>query len=263
MSFDIKGFLDDNIENKLSNEREQYKKLFDFANDVNKLAVNLVYKINAHDNNLQELLNISIYIQILQFFESTLILSKRGALSSASSILRDMFEPLCKIILIKKDINFANNYVYLDCINQKKMLENLKKNNEIDDVFYNTINNNIDKFIFENNIDYKKLRKSEPSVKEMATNSGLLNHYNTVYSHLCEETHTSVKALNKYVGTDINDKIISINFKPYFNGIDGILTMAIYYMLKTMENICDQFSIKEDKLNDYFNLLNSLDKIYP
>ncbi|MCH8127364.1 hypothetical protein IIC38_15615, partial [candidate division KSB1 bacterium] len=213
--FNKNGFLSHEIESWTKDQNFSNDEFYNLCNRINQFAQDTLYKLNVHNEDLQELLLATLYVRVLGIYQGAIILITKGMIVETKILARSILEILFRIGAISKSIDIAIDFIRQDHINQKK---NINKLNMLSDGIkssldlsslsgkYNEISNEIEE------IDIKT-----HGIQWYADKAGLLDDYNTAYSSFCDAVHSNVRGLESYLVLDKNNKVISFSFGPLAN----------------------------------------------
>jgi hypothetical protein len=121
-TFDIDGFLSDAMTNFKSNVRgdSRFKGWFDFADDLNRLALAMLCDREIDRKNKPGLCIALFFIRAHHSFQSTLILTELGLLNDARVVLRSTVEGVIAINSISADPKFLTKLSEAHFYNQSK-----------------------------------------------------------------------------------------------------------------------------------------------
>jgi len=258
-SIDEDGFLSEDISNWIKKYRNEYKDIFNLALDVNRFAQSLMFKINAHNDNAQELLLALFYIRALSTYQSIIILSERGLIPESKVLCRNLIENMFSFVACAKHKEIARMYILNDAKESLKSLNKLKSSEKLMSFWASRINisEREDELIsLINKRDIKHL-----STEELSKKAELHDHYLTVYHVLSQTVHVKIRDIEHHLDFP-NTKFI---WGPNTEGIDFVLLTTIGEFIIIVKTLIDYFSIDETETlsnfeNKYVQLFKKLKK---
>ena len=250
------GFLGEEIKAVISDIRSVHSDLFNLCDDLNRLCHATLFKIDAHSEEPQELLVVTLFLRIKSSFQAVVILTERGMIPQAKVVLRSILEALFTQCALSKKPELCDRYMQADQIkrlkqiNKFRMLKNgLPKEANESDIL------NLQKELKE---DIEKRQIKKLSVEEWAREAEQHDIYLSAYTVLCDPVHTSVKELERYLVLDDNE-IKELKWGPDTDDIEIVLSANIEFMLVSLKATCDLFKIdKEKDINDLHGKLKEL-----
>ena len=242
--FETDGFLSDQV---LETEGEivaRYQAAFDIATQANQLTHKILFGAEVHNEDGLELLYITLLTKQTRSFQGFLLLLKRGLLSSAQIILRNLVESMFIIGALGKDQTFAEKYVLSEQISRKKSLAALVKDAQQrgQDVPQETkdLIDQLDKQIKDEKIVAFR-------TEQIAHIAELSPYYDSLYRFTSMEVHTSPRALEDALIVE-DGKIVSLKYEPETEGLDMYLHYAISAMLYSLHECAQHFKLPVDAI---------------
>lgn len=242
MSINENGFLDTDIQFWIAKHRKANGLLFQICDEVNQLAQIHLFKLDIHNNAVQEILVGLLFVRALSAYQASLLLCERGIITETKIILRTLLEILFRIAAISKDEVIANAYILEDEVHRKKFLNKFKSlnasvksaagNPELEDLL-NTLKKNIE----------------EKDIKELQTQwfahkAGLDDFYNSAYSLFSDSVHANVRDLEELFNTNFEGSITGINFGPDVSGLSKLLLTAGETMILILYDVSGLFNLQ-------------------
>ena len=241
MSFDKHGFLGNQINEVMKDIYDSHKDLFDYCYELNDFA----YKINSHtkihkDNGL-EVIGSSLHIKILNGFQATVILSKRGLDVEAKIITRTILEALFVLKSITENPEEVITLVNTDKKNRENLLKLIFEKDSKN--IYGDIKARLDTDMLE---ELKRENKDEGvdevKIYQWAQKADLEVYHKYAYTHLNSYVHTDIRNLERYLQLDENRNIIGIDCIPSSKDIKVTLFTASNVLLFSLNCMCKIFS---------------------
>jgi hypothetical protein len=214
------GFLGDDINAWMVNNRHHHIDLFNQAEKLNSDCYTALGKARPHNGDKRELTVSCLFPRTMELFQGTYLLISRGMIPSSNVLLRTLIETMFVLIAVAKDDDALDAYILND------EAERLKTANKVIHDKHGAIlgipiedAERIKAEILE-----KQIKKW--SVEEFARKAGLYDWYLTVYAFLCGPVHAGIKDLEQYLNLDEHNQVKSIEFVPTDKGTTTILATA-------------------------------------
>jgi hypothetical protein len=232
LSFDINGFLGVQINEIIHENYERHKELFLLCKEINMFAQSTKFKFDIHSEDMRGIILASLFIKVHNAFQGSVIMYKYGLDTEAKVITRTALESLFALKAVVKHENFHIQLVESDQKKREKTLKRIKENPRgvFDKLQNEVVLNELDKLISENKS--KNIKVFEP--KELAELSESYDDYYYAYNILCNDTHTDIRTMEKYLFIKDNDIIEAFNSIPSTKDIERVLFTANYVLLKAL-----------------------------
>lgn len=250
------GFIDEEIESWINKIHQNNSDLFRLCKDVNRLGQNAIFKIEAHNKDLQEILSATLYIKALSTYQGIILLVERGMLPQAQILLRALLETIFSLRAITINKSLAIDYVCSDQIQRLKSLNKLKVLHcgippyaDVDEIM--ELEQELKK-------DIEKYKIKKRSTEDWAKEAGMHDWYLTAYTVLCDSVHTNVRELEEYLELSADEEIIEFRWGPSERNLKKVLMSSIECMLLTFKSIGNLFNIEEPLIDKFHKQLNDL-----
>jgi hypothetical protein len=257
LPFDIYGFLGKQVENISQDTYEKHKELYDLIFEINKFAQKIKYEFVIHNQNIQELTIGSLYIKIIQSFESVIILSQRGLETDSKAILRVMLEAVFYLKSIYLDPDFVYDYIMGDEIERYRILFKVSKDNE------NIFSEELKEYVKKENprkLKQKKEKDNSLEIYNVAKKAKMYDFYQLVYGTLSSDIHTPIRSLEKYYGIDENGNVSHLICVPIFTDLTAVILTACSILLVALDCLSMFFKLNyESKISNYNENLKHFD----
>lgn len=123
------GFLGKDIRGWIDKFRAQFKEWFELADELNRHCHALMFKIDAHSGDMEEVLVATLYLRSMTTFQSVVLLAERGLTAQGKMLARCMFDsifPLCAISN-DRDHKYFVDYIEADLISRKNFTKKYRK----------------------------------------------------------------------------------------------------------------------------------------
>jgi hypothetical protein len=130
MSFEIDGFFSPDIEGfrRYVRSAEPYKSWFDYALDLNRIGFDLLRRATIDRNENALFTMYGLFVRTHQSFQAALLLSERGMIGDARTVLRSGVEGAIAINAILNDPSFVNELIEAHHLHQRKQARLLLNN---------------------------------------------------------------------------------------------------------------------------------------
>lgn len=248
MSLEYEGYLSEEIDELGKIIFNNSRKGFDLLKKINNYSHSLKYQLDIHNTNIQEISVTILFVSLINSLSSLNFLLQKGLIDDSKIILRIMLEKTIKLKYLCLDYEHARHYV-LESERERLKLMNVVLSNP--DVFSEEVKQSITeeerdllkKEILENNIPEKK------SIEELSKLTGMQLYYQNVYRILNTNVHSNFKSIERKLGFNSNNEVISINwiFPPedLKNEVDILLFTANTLACTGIESVIDLFEVND------------------
>jgi hypothetical protein len=244
MSIDTNGFLSPDLENYKCRIRENYSHLVDLFNDFNNFAQRMVFNINVHNKNPEEIFIACLYIRSLSSYQSFFLLIERGIVNEAKIILRTLIEILFQLVAINKNKNFVKEYALQDSRHKKKLVHKIIELNKISKEKF--LDKDLNSLLETIQVDIDENEIKELKTYDYAKKAGLLDFYYTAYTLLSNTVHASSRDIETHLVFDDQKNIISFDWGPSGKGIEMLLITSIETFYIILTNVLEKFKVEKD-----------------
>lgn len=258
MPINKNGFLGKEIKEWIDKHRSDNEEWFNVCLDLNKYCHYILDKISSESKNEQKFIVASLYVRILSFYQSSIILSERGLFNESMIILRSILEAMFILCAVVKNEEVIKEYKEESsrkkCITQENILKNsdgifeeILTSDEHKDKLFNSLKK-LKRFrkSFDNNNKTKSTYDS--FMKYCAKEADLIRFY-PYYMGYNSIIHSSYFELNQYWQTN-SKGINELRWGPSVEGISCLLFTAFVLMLETLRSTHKLFSLSEEKIDE-------------
>ena len=204
----------------VSNEhiRRDYAPWFDVAESFNNLGMRVLPNVKADLNNNQHLVAATLYGRALTSFQAAFILTERGMLADARTVIRAAAETVIVLCAVMKDSKVCDLLVDRHLWHHRTLrnawLADPQATAEMtaEDVV------TVKAILADANESYPRVMdlKSDPVViATLAQQAGVTALYNAIYRETSgDAAHTSLDALNRHICADSNNNVAGLKFGP-------------------------------------------------
>lgn len=246
MSIDEKGFLDDDAASWIVKHREDLKELFEVCQQINRLAQTNLYRLQIHNENLQEMLVALLLVRALSSHQTSILLIERGLAHEARIILRHQLEILFKLRALSLDRQVAQVYVQEDEVFRRKFMNKFKLlSAEVQRAHGDP---QINELLAQVNQNIEAKGIAERQTQWYAQRAGLTDFYNSAYSLFSSTVHANARDLESLVRTDENGKVVEILYGPdVATALDMLLLTGGEAQCLILQDVSRTFSLKIDE----------------
>ncbi len=257
--FYVKGFLGSQITEFMTAVTERHQQFFGACYQLNELAYKIMFEIKANNQNLQQILAATLFIRLLNGFQSVVILCRLGLVFDAKVVLRGVLESMFIVKLLCEDTAFPMEYVRSDECRRLLWL-NVARNSKAP--HFNSLRE------IATDEEIEKLKKEieqqeckSVDIADVARRAGFQIEYDTDYRILCEEAHTLPRSIQHLTITDKSGEPIEFDSNPSDKDVDYILFTANRSLHIALVSLRNFFAV--DKNNELQKANENLKKLGP
>jgi hypothetical protein len=221
MPFDKKGLLGEEVNEIIKENYEQNKDVFKLSEEINMYAQEIVDLLNINSNDTQGIVAGTLFIKILNTFQSVVILYKIGLDSQCKILTRAVLENLFVLKCIVKDKKYLKLLMNSNDKKREQLLNTIKRNPY---GVFDSLINEID--ISElDDLSRKNHRNKINSIstKQWAEMAESYFEYYYAYKHLCNDVHVDLRNMEQYIKVDKDGNIEEFIMLPDIKDIKIIL----------------------------------------
>jgi hypothetical protein len=230
------GFLSGEMNSIRKSIRSKYISFFELAEEINRFCIKVNKSIEIHDKDIQEILSASLYLRILETFESILILAERGLVTQVKMLLRCMIESVCLLSSVVKDYEFTVKYINHDEYFQRLRILNILKETNPSPI--KEIEKKIE--LLKSEIKQKGIKKIRS--EDVLDFSGLKQCYNSAFFVFSESSHSNSRDMEGYLRVE-DELIKEFIFRPNIERMDAVIYTAIDGLMIALDRINNLFSL--------------------
>lgn len=265
MSINYEGYLSHEIEKIQQDILNKHGEYFELALNINKLCHTIKFELNVRSKHIQEVTAATLFVSLLESFDSVYILLSRGLVADSNVLLRSMLEKTLRLKYIALD--YDNSIAYYKAYE----LQRLKLMNVVLNDKHGIYTEEVKKSISKRDLQELKKKINDerisdlPSNEELAKLTGLEMFYGYAYRLLNDYVHSNASLVERLLEAE-EGEIKSLHWFAYFKDIsDDIRTIAfsiMYLLLAGSESVLELFEIgKEEILNTQKELTNQLNSL--
>jgi len=242
---DEEGILADNMEAFATLVRNKYAPWVAEARAYNRIANQLQYAVKVRPESAQDLFCSALFVRILEYTQTALLLIERGLRAPARVMLRCAVEALFNLTACSADYKTAVAFMDADLLARKKAGEYL---GQVSGEALKThiagkdIAERLKRLADEiDTLDAKALQ-----VRQLAKLAGLEDWYLTTYAYLSSSIHSSVRDLEDYFEYDHNGAIKGMVNEPSDRGLELLILLAVEIQHLAMQAAAKAFGLTVD-----------------
>ncbi len=245
MDFNERGFLGTAITDFVASIEKRHSELLSLCYQANELAQTTKHEFAVNNTDGQQLLAMTVFLRVLNGFQSTVLLARMGLRTDAQVVARGTLEALFVLKLLCEEKSFVPEYVKSDKANQLKLFRvaAVSNNPNLAEITKIATPEAIAKLKEE--VDGQNC---EPIVAEdVARRAQLYHMYETEYRMLSLETHASPRSMEKLVEIGTNGEVVGFRSQPTDEDIEMVLTIAVRTLLVALLCTTKLFGIDRNK----------------
>lgn len=253
----INGFLSSEISSWITEYRKTYSDLFDFAEELNRQAHEVLFNIDAHNQDIEEVLIASLFLRTIHTYQGVILLVERGMIAQARMLARCMFDSLFPLCAIVRDENreVYREFVLVDHITRRKFVRKYRKLATAEEKnlkILEDLETELESEIKDG--DIKEIR-----TVDWAEKAGLLDWYNSIYSTLSNTVHSNVRDLEHYYVRNHENQIKEFKWWPDDTGIEDIFITVFQIIITCMLAVAEFFNQRQiDKIKGFQQRLDDI-----
>ena len=243
------GFLSSTIATSTVNIRMDFAPWFDVAKSFNDLGMRILPAVNADQTSDQQLVAAALYGRTLTSFQAAYILTERGMLADARTIVRAAAETVIVLCAVVKDPAVCDSLIDRHFWHHRK-LRNAWLNDpqavaemtpqEVDAVKATIADADTSR------PQAKELKNDPVSIAALAERAGVIVLYNAVYRATSgDAAHTSIDALNRHVRADAHGNIQGLKFGPEVRDLPATLSDAMSVLGHALSAVIELFPLSK------------------
>ncbi len=229
------GFLDPQVQEWIDASRKRNSSWLDLSTDTNRLAMRVLFTVDAHNRAVEELVPTLLYIRLVHAFQGVVLMAERGMVTQGRVLARSMLDTLFPLVAIVKEPARANDFVKSHWIHQRKFFRKAERLGselirELEDPATKHLMEEVQSKINEDNIE-------EIKTVQWAKRAGLECWYLTVYALLSGTVHSYVADLEEYRVFLDDTTINELNWGPRDDGLQFLMMASVEATIMAIEHI--------------------------
>lgn len=228
--------------------RKDFAPWFDAAMSFNELGMRVLPKVNADQASSPQLIMAPLlYGRTLTSFQSAYILTERGMISDARTVVRAAAETAIILAAVAKDASVCDRLLDRHYWHHCKLRAAWLNDPEASAHTTPQEMDAIKVAIKRANIEHPRTSKGDPiKLIDLAQMAGVTALYNTVYRTTSgDAAHTSLDALDRHCGADAQMDITGFKFGPDVADLPSTLSDAISVFGHALNFILELLSLSQ------------------
>ena len=227
--WDAQGFLASSAEALAATLLEQHRTHFERAAELNHDCHELLFRCKPRNRDGQQVVVCALFMRVLEHFQATVILLRRGLVSPAVVMARACLEGVFAARAIALAPDALRRFILAD------QMERLALANKAEQYAYPNLEDLRQEVArglqaeIKSEIEADEARRF--STKEMSQIAGMHDWYVTIYSLWSKTAHSRVRDLEQYLNLDENGEIRSLKYGPGLDGVPLLLLTAMHALL--------------------------------
>jgi Family of unknown function (DUF5677) len=240
------GFLSSEVSISIERIKRQFAPWFRVAARFNSLGMRLLPCLKPETTNNQQLLVAAAFGRTLTSFQSALLLTERGLLADARTVIRSAAETAIFMAALAKDTSVGDILIKRHFYHHRKLraawLDDPQATAEMTPELIAAVAESIadiDK-------NYPNLRRDPLILGNLAGDGALIGLYNAVYRVASgDAAHISIDALNRHVRADAGANIQGLRFGPDISDLPDTISIAISTFGLSLFTAIELFGLQE------------------
>jgi hypothetical protein len=233
--WDENGFLASSADAVAKALLEQHQSHFQRAADLNRDCHELLFSCKPRNRDGQQVLVAALFLRLLEHFQATVILLRRGLVSPGVVMARACLEAVFAARAIALAPDGLRRFILDD------QVERLKLANKADQYAYPNLEDlrqEVAKGLrsdIESEIEADGARRF--STEDMSRLAGMHDWYVTIYPLWSKTAHSRVRDLEQYLDLDGKGEIRSLKYAPGLNNLSPVLLTTMHALLLGAEAV--------------------------
>ena len=258
------GFLSEQIQSWIIKHRTENKEWFELSDGLNIFSQKLMLALAPSKDDEPKLLTTLLFSRVLSHFQGTLLLTERGMIAEARSLLRGMLDATFALVALCKHPDLIKDFVNDDVYQRLKLVnccKSLPKKTKRTIRATNRQLNNLENEL-KNEIEKKKIK---PLTSEfLAQKAGMLGFYNTLFVMLSASTHSRARDMERHLVIGTNDALEELKWGPDVKHLDEIISAACECQFNATRSVAECFGRKlGNEFDNVWDKYNRLVKSVP
>lgn len=254
--FDSNGFLTPRIYEFEAGLEESYGDFLSRARRINCDCHELLFEADVRNRDLQHLIIVALFLRVLEHYQATIILLSKGLIGPSKSSLRSLLEATFITRNVALGDEATTAYINTDLVERKKQINKALNNDydnfrELRDEITQEIVSNID-----DKIEHHRAKKL--SIEEQSKRAGMHDWYTTLYSHLSQSAHTSVRELESYLIRDESGEVQSFRYAPGLKEVPHLTLYTAHLVLLSASAVDQTLEVGfKDRRDEHMKFIDS------
>jgi hypothetical protein len=234
MPFNRSGFLQGDDASRIAQVRQRYAAWFAFIDRLNTLAMSVLSR--EVPKVREELYVATLYARAVSMFQGAVLLSERGMLAEARTLVRACAETAIALGCVRLDPTFPGRLDEDHDRDRIAQANELLRMPETDPNVSPAQRADLGRVIAEMSSHYHPQRPRKINWADAAVTAAMTDLYFTVYRQTSgDAAHVSLRSLERHVAADSSGTPLGFRFHPDTTGIPDTLSAAIAALLHASE----------------------------
>lgn len=243
------GFLSSSMSTSIASIRNGFEPWLCVANSFNKLGMRVLPAVKADQSSNQQLVAAALYGRILTSFQAAHILTERGMLADARTVVRAAAEAAIILSAVIKDAAVCDLLVDRHYWHHIKLrnawLNDPQAVAEMTPQDVDAIRASIAEAEI-SNPKAKQMRSDPVGIAALAQKAGVTALYNAIFRITSgDAAHTTLDALNRHIRADADGNIHGLKFGPDISDLPDTLSDAISVLGHALHAVLEYFLLQQ------------------
>ena len=243
------GFLSPDLATSIANIRRDFSPWFGVAESFVKLGMRVLPEVKAGQTNNQQLIAAALYGRALTSFQAAYVLTERGLLADARTVVRAAAETTIVLSAVVKDAKVCDLLVDRHFWHHRKLRNAwLNDPQAVAEMTPEQIDA-VKATLAEADASHpaaKQLKADPIEIATLAQQSGVTALYNAVYRTTSgDAAHTSIDALDRHINADEDGNIQGLKFGPDVRDLPATLSDGISVIGHAIHAVLDLFQLEQ------------------
>lgn len=245
----IEGFLSPTIATSTVNIRTDFAPWFDVASAFNNLGMCVLPAVNADQTSNQQLVASALYGRTLTSFQATYILTERGMLADARTVVRAAAETVIVLCAVVKNPTVCDSLIVRHFWHHRKLRNAWLNDPQVRSKMTPQEFDAVKAMIADADTSHpqaKEQSRDPVNIEELAKKADRMVLYNAVYRATSgDAAHTSIDALNRHVRADAQGNVQGLKFGPEVCDLPATLSDAISVLGYALDAVIELFQLSK------------------
>jgi Family of unknown function (DUF5677) len=242
MAFEDEGFLSSELTDWTSATRAQFKDWFELVYDLNRDAMKLLSAIKPEPNQKREWVASLLYRRALQSFQGAVVMSERGMITEALTLVRSCAETAIAVGGVVTDEIFIRDLIEDHHKHRLSYSTAILTDPESAPFLTPDQIKNLEQVVAEVKGLYQPAGPRRINWEQAARKAKMTDLYITIYRMTSgDAAHATVQALDRHIEPDNHGRIRSLTFRPETRDLGHALSVTANALLHAMAAITRLF----------------------
>lgn len=247
--FKTEGFLAPSLASSIANIKRDFAPWFGAAEAFVSLGMQVLPAVKADQTSYQQLVAAALYGRALTSFQAAYVLTERGMLADARTVVRAAAETAIILSAVVKDATVCDLLIDRHFWHHRTLRNAWLNDPQAVAAMTPTEVDAVKAAITEAEESHPKAKQSrgDPvTIAALAKRAGVTALYNVVYrSTSGDAAHTSLDALNRHIQADGDGDITGLKFGPDTSDLPATLSDGISVMGHALNAVLELFPLQQ------------------